>query len=57
MVEELIFSSVDEVTYTSIVGTWSWEELGGDWITDAAVELAISPVEADSTNVTVFGGV
>ena len=29
-VEELTFSSVDEVGGTSIVGTWSWEVLGED---------------------------
>ena len=46
--KEVTISSIDEVLDTSNVETCSWEVLG--------VELAISPVEADSTNVTVFGG-
>ena len=46
--EEVTISSVDEVLNTSTIESCSWEVLG--------VELAISPVEADSTNVIVFGG-
>ena len=46
--EEVTISSVDEVLNTSTIESCSWEVLG--------VELAISQIEADSTNVTVFGG-
>ena len=46
--EEVTISSVDEVLDTSTVESCSWEVLG--------VKLAISPVEADSTDVPVFGG-
>ena len=56
-VEEVIDSSVDEVLSTSTIEAWSWEVLDVDWVVDATIELSISPVEADSTDVTVFGGV
>ena len=56
-VEEVIDSLVDEVLGTSTVEAWSWEVLDVDWVEDVTVFLAISPVEADSTDVTVFGGV
>ena len=55
--EELVFSSVDEVTGTSIVVTWSSEVLGEDCVTGATDGLATSPVETVSTDVTVSGGV
>ena len=48
VVEEVTISLVDEVLDTSTVESCSWEVLG--------VELAISPVEADSIYVPVFGG-
>ena len=57
LVEEVIVSSVDEVLGTSTVDTRSWEVLGVDWVENATVVLTILPVEADSTDVTVFGGV
>ena len=56
-VEELTVSSVDEVVDTSIVEAWSWDVLCTDWVVDVTVTLSISLVEADSTDVTVFGGV
>ena len=56
-VEEVIENSIDEVLCTSTVEAWSWEVLGADWVVDATITLSISPVEADSTDVTVFGGV
>ena len=56
-VEEVIDSLVDEVLGTSTVEAWSWEVLSVDWVEDVIFLLAISPVEADSTDVTMFGGV
>ena len=56
-VEEVTNNLVDEVLETSTVEPWSWEVLGADWVVDAIVTLSISPVEVDSTTVTLFGGV
>ena len=50
-------SLVDEVVDTSIVFSWRCEKVGEDWANDVAIVLAISPVEADSIDVTLFGAV
>ena len=56
-VEEVTVSSVDEVLGTSIIEAWSWEVLGAYRVVDTTIVLAISPIEADSTDATVLGGV